>query len=526
MDSIKLEDIIYYEADASKKLMAGIDKLANAIKVTMGPSGRSVILGGSGQLPVITKDGVSVANYLTLVDPIEDMGAQIVKQAASNTVSDAGDGTTTSTVLTQRMCHEFIKHKYSNKFKEGVQKATEDVITSLKEGYKQECDTLEDLAFIALTSSNGDTGLSDIVAKAVHTTGADGSVEVVVTDKKDITLEVFDGYKSSSGWISSKFINNKTDNTCKLESVLVLLVEGKIERFESILPLIKKANSIGRSFLVVADEFSADVIASAERNFLMGKKVALIRSENFAQERKFSLEDLAIYIDGDVYLDRELSGVQSLESPKFGICDSITISIDSTVFVRDTNIKRTKIDERLKSLVKLKDAAKSENNRDKINSRISKLKGKSCIINIGGHTQVEIKERLDRAEDSIGATKAALREGIIPGGGTPLYKIGCELISNFDDDFNNGYNSVMKGITSPFLQIITNTGFDVNEVVNKLDLENPNEGINSITLESVDLIEEGIIDPLAVTMSALNNAISVSLLIASVGAVMQNTFVD
>lgn len=526
MDSIKLEDIIYYGADASKKLMAGIDKLANAIKVTMGPSGRSVILGGSGKLPVITKDGVSVANYLTLVDPIEDMGAQIVKQAASNTVTDAGDGTTTSTVLTQKMCHEFVKHKYSNKFKEGVLAANKDVIDILNGVYKQTCDKLEDLTFIALTSTNGDIELSNIISKAVHASGGSGSVNIEVTENKNSSMEIFDGYKMNSGWISSKFITNKDNNTCVLKETLVITVEGKVDRFETILPLLKIANNMNKSLLVIADEFSPDVILASEKNIMLGKSIALLLSEGFGNERKFILEDLAIYIDSKIYLDREISSIHGITAPRFGMCDSVTISIDSAVLVRDSIISKKSIEERVKSLNDLIKSAKNEIQKDRLKSRLSKLNGKSSVIYIGGHTQVEIKERFDRAEDAIGATKAALRDGIIPGGGTPLYKIGCDLKSKIDNDFNRGYNSVMEAIKSPLLQIITNTGFDVEDVINKLDLKNPNEGIDATTLESVDLIEQGIIDPITVTISALNNAVSVSLLIASVGSVMQNTFVD
>lgn len=521
-----LEDIIYYGADASKKLMAGIDKLANAIKVTMGPSGRSVILGGSGQLPVITKDGVSVANYLTLVDPIEDMGAQIVKQAASNTVSDAGDGTTTSTVLTQKMCHEFINHKYSNQFKEGALKATEDIIAILKKEYKQECDNLEDLISIALTSTNGDKELANIIAESVHTSGASGSVTVKVTDNKKSSMKVFDGYKMNSGWVSSKFINNKDENTCELGLCCVLTVEGKLDRFESIMPLVKQAHNIGRAFVVIADEFSQDILIAAEKNFSMGKLVVPIISDNFGNEKRFSLEDLAIYIDSEVHLSRELSTVEGIKKVKFGLCDSVTLGIDNTVLVRDSKLSKKSIESRVKSLKGLSDSATNEIQRDKLKERISKLNGKSSIIHIGGHTQVEIKERFDRAEDAIGSTKAALRDGIIPGGGTPLYKIGTAEKIEREDSYGLGYNSVMEGITSPFLQIISNTGFDITEAINKLDLKNPNEGIDATTLKSVDLIEEGIIDPLTVTISALNNAVSVSLLIASVGSVMQNTFVD
>ena len=521
-----LEDIIYYGPEAMKKLRIGVDKVAKAVACTMGPSGRSVILGGSDGLPIVTKDGVSVANYVVLVDPIENMGAELVKQAAANTVKDSGDGTTTATVLTHKFVHEFTDLKYSTSFKRGVESAKDLILESLKVRYSKVCDTVEELTSITMTATNNDTELATLIAEAVHKAGVDGSVEIQMTNQKDISTVTYDGYKMNSGWMSSYFINNSAEASSEIKDSYVLLIDGKLEHYRDLQKLLKHARGDGKALVVIAEDFSEEIQMACIKNYQNGWHLIPIKSENFGEYQKATIEDLAAYTDGKLYLPSDLSTKGELPQVVLGSCSSVTLYKDHTILTQGLDCSDSRLTDRVKLVKTLIEKAENNFDKSKLNVRLNQLSGGYSKINIGGFTESSIKERFDRAEDAIGSAQAALKDGVLPGGGNPLWKIGnqfSEFIGKEDDDFLNGWRSVMKGIQAPLNQLIANTGSDLDSSLEKLSIEQDFYGLDE-NLHNVDLIEKGIIDPFSVTKSALNNSISVALLIASVGATLQSTF--
>ncbi len=520
-----IQDIIYYDTEAQRKLMNGIEKIAKAVACTMGPSGRSAILGGPDGLPVVTKDGVSVANYFTPIDPIENMGAELIKQAAANTVEDAGDGTTTSTVLAYELIKEFLRYECSNNFKDGVREAANVVLKSLKEDYTVECDNLEDLTSIAMTSTKGDHELSKLVAEAVYKAGKDGSVETNMVKGKKISYVNYKGYKMNSGWLTSNIINNQPKLSVELGESYMLLLEGKLENFDDVIMLLKYAKGEGRALIIVAEDFSDEVKMKAVRNIQGSHKIILLKSENFGEYKRFSLEDLAHFVGSKVYPVSTLRVKEGLPKVTLGDVKKIDVYQHHSIVVQGDEVGD--ISERLNLVKTLLENVENDHDKDKLQTRVAQLSGGYSSISIGGHTEGERKERFDRAEDAVGAVTAALMDGILPGGGNPLYKIGKNLVDSHtldNEESVNGWHCVMQAIEAPLRQIIKNTGNDITKTIEKMNMESPLRGIDASTCKDVDLIDKGIIDPFKVTTCAFENAISIALLIASVGVTIQNKY--
>lgn len=513
-----LEDIIYYDADARGKLLAGINKIADAVAATMGPGGKNVVLGGSDGKPLVTKDGVTVASYLTLVDSIENMGAELIRQAASNTVTDAGDGTTTSTVLAREFAREFID-KCNYEYKRGIEEASKQVIERLKD-YVIGCKDLESLTDIAKTSANGDEFLAGLVAKAALQAGPDGYIEVRETKSKDTTLTTYEGYKMDMGWINTNFVNNDKNVSCDLNKTLVLIVDGKVEKFDYIIGIYMTCKEQNAALLIVAEDFSEEVIHNSVKNFQMGNLITLVKSENFGTYKKFSLEDLSIFTDGRVASPKDVKDMKV----KLGIAAKVEVFQNYTMIQISDEAPKDAIDKRIELIKNISYEAENAHDIEKLDKRISQLSAGYSVLKIGGYTEAETRERFDRAEDAVGATQAALKDGILPGGGSALYKISLNeerMVS--EGDFGAGYNAVFDCLKAPFAQIVKNAGI---ELEGNIDTDDLFQGLDVSTNTVCDLVEKGITDPVKVTVSAFNNALSVAVLIASTGATLQNTFVE
>ena len=509
-----LEDILYFGQDAQDRLKAGIQKLAKAVASTMGPSGRFFIIGGNP-----TKDGVSVAEYIVLVDPIEDMGANMLKQTASKTVKDTGDGTTTATVLASSLILSAPNNiKNVTEFTKGMKKALKDTISEL-EGIKIDTPSKDQLYAAALTSSNGDEEIAEIVAKAWLEVGKGGIVEPVEGLSPLTTYDITSGYKFDQGYSSSNYIN-KADKAIfeATADIYVLLLDAKLEDFNLIHPVIADIKNRKGLLIVIAEDFSSDVQHNCMENFLKhGQSVIPIKSAEFGERRTFGLEDLAIYLnEGKVHTIQDLKS----ESVKLlpGTASYIKIHKDYTIIRRRPDNDKA-IKNRITQIKALEKESINPYDKEKLTKRISQLSAGHAIIKVGGDTASEIKEKFDRYEDLIGATHAALKDGILPGGGVALYNVSYRIFTDETGDFKDGYECVRNTLKAPMEQILFNA--DITFTPTKEIL-----GINAKTGKEVDMIKEGIIDPFKVTTSALTNAVSVASLVISTGGVAQSNFLQ
>lgn len=521
---MELSDILLHGKEAKAKLISGINKVADAVKITMGPGGKTVILGDPSGNPVVTKDGVSVAKYIKLIDPIENMGAQLMKQASSKTVSDVGDGTTTSTVLAQAFMKGAEEIKNVTQFRRGMERAKQEVINYLEE--KKEENLNKDLLYnIALTSSNGDIKIAELVSDVADQVGKEGIINVINGEFDDTKSEVSFGYRLSRGYLNSYFINKPETGTCELEGGgYVIMVNNKLESFDDLIPLLKHTKSEGKFILVIAREFSDEVILNAQRNFSKNHvKIVPIIAEDFGDRMLQTLEDLAIYTDGEVITPSDLkAGTEA----KIGFIDSIKVSPTDTTIFSDSGKSRTVV--RIKQLQNLIKESKSKFDTNKLKSRIAKLSAGVGTIIVGGLTESETKERFDRYEDAVGAVLASLSHGVLPGGGIALYSAFEDVSLEGDEysiDFVKGFEKVQKNLSAPYFQILENADIDLSSI-SKDNNRKFETGIDALTGEEVNMYDAGIIDPYKVTISALSNAVSISSMILSTGCVIESNMIN
>jgi len=504
---------IEFGSEARKKLLKGIKTLSDAVTSTLGPNGRNVIYSNNGSL-VSTKDGVSVAKRIeSLEDPVENLGVQMIKQAAIKTADAAGDGTTTSTLLTYEMISEGMDYlnygANAIEIKRGIDTAVKEVITFLRENVKEDISSEEQLEQIAAISANNDVEIGKLISTAIKKVGKEGVVHIEESKAEDTYLETVEGMQFDRGYKSHFFVTNNNNMTCTLEDCLVLIVDKKISQVKEILPILERVSSQGKSLLIIAEDIEQEALATMIVNKIRGSlNICAIKSPEFGDRRKLVLEDIAILTGGQVLTADKGMKLDKFDPKWFGTARIITVSKDQTTIV-DGKGDEDKIIERIEELKSQIDKAGTGFEREKLQERLAKFVGGVAIIHVGGKTETEIKEKKDRVEDALHATKAALEEGIVPGGGIALLN-AREAIS---DKTSKGGSIVYKACSMPLNKILKNAGFSderVHRLIHRLSTEDTWMGYDIKTEQLVDMKKYGIIDPAKVSRVALENAASVA----------------
>ena len=511
--------IIKFDLEARTSIKIGVDKLANAVKVTLGPKGRNVIIQKQYGAPHITKDGVSVAKEIELEDPIENIGAQLVKEVASKTNDLAGDGTTTATVLTQAIFNDGLKMVTAGAnpmdLKKGIDKAVEVVVSELK-SISKKVSTSKEIEQIATISANNDFEIGSMIASAMDKVGKDGIITVETAKGTETSVKTVDGMQFDRGYLSPFFVTNQETMSAELEYPYILIYDKKITAMKDILPILEQTAQTGKPLLIIAEDVDGEALATLVVNKMRGTlKVAAIKAPAFGDRRKEMLEDIAILTGGTVISDEVGLSLDKVTLADLGIAEKINIDKDTTTFINGSG-KSENIKSRIELIKNQIDKTTSDYDKEKLQERLAKLAGGVAILYIGASTETEMKEKKDRVDDALHATRAAVAEGIVAGGGIALVKISdtlinTEFISKLEnDDQRLGANIIQSAIQSPFRTIISNAGGSPDVVINKVKEMGGNFGFNARTDEYVDMISAGIIDPTKVTRLALENAASIA----------------
>ncbi|MDR3357563.1 MAG: chaperonin GroEL [Desulfovibrio sp.] len=509
---------ILFDTKAREKLALGVDKLTNAVKVTLGPKGRNVVLEKSFGSPVITKDGVTVAKEIELGDKFENMGAQLVKEVASKTSDAAGDGTTTATILAQSIYKEGSKLVAAGRnpmaIKRGVDKAVETLVNELANLSKPTRDQKE-IAQIGTISANADATIGNIIAEAMAKVGKEGVITVEEAKGLETTMDVVEGMRFDRGYLSPYFVTNAEKMLCELENPYILCTEKKISSMKDMLPVLEQVAKINRPLLVIAEDVEGEALATLVVNKLRGAlQVVAVKAPGFGDRRKAMLQDIAVLTGGQVASDDTGSKLENMALSDLGTAKRIVIDKENTTIV-DGAGKSGDIKGRVAQIRIQIDETTSDYDREKLQERLAKLVGGVAVVHVGAATEVEMKEKKDRVEDALNATRAAVEEGIVPGGGTAYIRIAKSLgdIKLADDDELAGVNIVRRAIEEPLRQIAHNAGFEGSVVVEKVRQGKDGYGFNAATGEYEDLIKAGVIDPKKVARVALQNASSVAALL-------------
>ena len=518
---------ILFDVKAREKLARGVDKLANAVKVTLGPKGRNVVLEKSFGAPVITKDGVTVAKEIELDDKFENMGAQLVKEVASKTSDAAGDGTTTATILAQAIYHEGIKLVAAGRnpmaVKRGIDKGVDALIAELANLAKPTRDQKE-IAQIGTISANSDATIGNIIAEAMSKVGKEGVITVEEAKGLETTMDVVEGMRFDRGYLSPYFVTNAEKMICEMDNPYILLTEKKISSMKDMLPVLEQVAKVNRPLLIIAEDVEGEALATLVVNKLRGAlQVVAVKAPGFGDRRKAMLQDIAVLTGGTVASDDTGTKLESMTLNDLGTAKRIVVDKDNTTIV-DGAGKPDAIKARVKQIRAQIEETTSDYDREKLQERLAKLVGGVAVVHVGAATEVEMKEKKDRVEDALNATRAAVEEGIVPGGGTALIRVSKVLndIKPADDDELAGVSIVRRAIEEPLRQIAHNAGFEGSIVVEKVRAGKDGFGFNAATGEYEDLIKAGVIDPKKVTRTALQNAASVaSLLLTTECAIVE-----
>jgi chaperonin GroEL len=517
---------VKFGADAREKLLRGVDILADAVKVTLGPKGRNVVIEKSFGAPRSTKDGVTVAKEIELHDRFENMGAQMVREVASKTSDAAGDGTTTATVLAQAIVREGAKSVAAGMnpmdLKRGIEKAVEAVITDLKKRSKK-VKSNEEIGQVGTISANGDRTVGQMIAEAMAKVGNEGVITVEEAKDVNTELEVVEGMQFDRGYISPYFITNADKMMADLEEPYILIHEKKLGSLKDLLPLLEAIVQSSRPLLIIAEEVEGEALATLVVNKLRGGlKVAAVKAPGFGDRRKAMLEDIAIVTGGQLISEDLGIKLENVKLNMLGNAKKVSVTKDDTTII-DGAGKKADIQARIAQIKTQVEETTSDYDKEKLQERLAKLAGGVAVIRVGGATEVEVKERKDRVDDALNATKAAVEEGIIPGGGAALLYSTKSLanLTGENDDQNVGIAIVRKAIQSPIRQIVENAGVEASIVVGKLlDQKSNTYGFDAQTEQYVDLIEAGIVDPTKVVRIALQNAASVASLLITTEAMV------
>ena len=511
------KDIIF-DVKARERLARGVDKLANAVKVTLGPKGRNVAIEKSFGSPVITKDGVTVAKEIELEDKYENMGAQLVKEVASKTSDAAGDGTTTATILAQAMYREGVKLVAAGRnpiaIKRGMDKAVEALIAELKNISKPTRDQKE-IAQVGTISANADAAIGTIIAEAMSKVGKEGVITVEEAKGLDTTMDVVEGMRFDRGYLSPYFATDAEKMLCEMENPYILCSEKKISSMKDMLPVLEQVAKVNKPLLIIADDVEGEALATLVVNKLRGAlQVVAVKAPGFGDRRKAMLQDIAILTGGTVASEDTGTKLENMTLNELGQAKRIKVEKENTTIV-DGSGNKEDIKGRVKQIRAQIEEATSDYDREKLQERLAKLVGGVAVIRVGAATEVEMKEKKDRVEDALNATRAAVEEGIVPGGGTAFIRVSKALadIKPADDDEMAGVNIIRRAIEEPMRQIAHNAGFEGSIVVEKVRNGKDGFGFNAATGEYEDLFKAGVIDPKKVSRVALQNAASVSSLL-------------
>jgi chaperonin GroEL len=507
---------IFFDIEARNKMKKGVDILANAVKVTLGPKGRNVVLEKKFGAPSITKDGVTVAKEIELEDPIENMGAQMVKEVASKTADIAGDGTTTATVLAQSIISEGLKNVAAGAnpmdLKRGIDKAVTKVIENLASQSQTIGNDAKKIEQVASISANNDNTIGKLIAQAFGKVGKEGVITVEEAKGTDTTVDVVEGMQFDRGYISPYFVTNSEKMSAELENPYILIYDKKISAMKDILHILEKVAQSGRPLLIIAEDLEGEALATLVVNKLRGTiKVAAVKAPGFGDRRKEMLQDIAILTKGIVISEEQGYKLEGADLTYLGTAASVTIDKDNTTVVGGKG-KKEDITARVNQIKAQIESTTSDYDKEKLQERLAKLSGGVAVLYIGAATEVEMKEKKDRVDDALHATRAAVEEGIVPGGGVAYIRAieSLEKLKGINEDETTGIAIVKRAIEEPLRQIVVNSGIEGSIVVQKVKEGKADYGFNARTEVYENLLKAGVIDPTKVTRIALENAASIA----------------
>ena len=506
---------IRFGEDARAKMVRGVNVLANAVKATLGPKGRNVVLDKSFGSPTITKDGVSVAKEIELADKFENMGAQMVKEVASRTSDNAGDGTTTATVLAQAFIREGMKAVAAGMnpmdLKRGIDQAVVAAVAELKTISKPSS-TSKEIAQVGTISANSDANIGDLIAQAMDKVGKEGVITVEEGSGLENELDVVEGMQFDRGYLSPYFINNQQSMSAELDDPFILLHDKKISNVRDLLPVLEGVAKAGKPLLIIAEEVEGEALATLVVNTIRGiVKVCAVKAPGFGDRRKAMLEDMAILTGGTVISEEVGLSLEKATINDLGRAKKVQVSKENTTII-DGAGETGGIEGRIKQIKAQIEETSSDYDREKLQERVAKLAGGVAVIKVGASTEIEMKEKKARVEDALHATRAAVEEGVVPGGGVALLraKAAVESLKGANEDQNHGIQIALRAMEAPLREIVTNAGEEPSVIVNKVKDGKGNFGYNAANGEFGDMIEFGILDPTKVTRTALQNAASIA----------------
>lgn len=517
--------IIEFNAEARSHLKSGVDQLANAVKVTLGPKGRNVIIDKKFGAPTVTKDGVTVAKEIELEDPIENLGANMVREVASKTSDVAGDGTTTATVLAQAIYREGLKNVTAGANPMDLKRGIDLAVAKITEGLKKisrEVQGKKEITQVGAISANNDITIGELIAEAMEKVGKDGVITVEEAKTMDTTLETVEGMQFDRGYLSPYFITDADNMEVVLENPFILIHDKKISSIKDILGILEKISQTGRSLLIIAEDVEGEALATLVLNKLRGVlKVAAVKAPGFGDRRKAMLEDIAILTNGTVITEEQGYKLDAAGLEHLGTAKKVIIDKDNTTIVEGSG-KPEAIKRRINEIKVQIEKTTSDYDREKLQERLAKLSGGVAVLKIGAATEVELKEKKARVEDALHATRAAVEEGIVPGGGVAYLRAVKELdnLKVENEDQKIGVEIIKRAIEEPIRQIVANAGLEASVIVNKVKEGEGNFGFNAATEEFVDMFEAGVIDPTKVARVALENAASVAGLLLTTEALI------
>lgn len=516
---------ILFNSEAKEGLKKGVDLLANAVKVTLGPKGKNVILDKKFGAPAITKDGVSVAKEIELAEPIENMGAQLVKEVASKTADSAGDGTTTATVLAQAIYNIGLKNVAAGAnpmdLRRGIDKAVAKVVENLQSQSKSIKDSKE-IAQVASVSANNDPTVGEMIANAMEKVGKDGVITVEEAKGTETEVKTVEGMQFDRGYLSPYFVTNTDKMEAELESPLVLIYDKKISNMKELLPILEAASQTGKPLLIIAEDIDGEALATLVVNKIRGTlKVAAVKAPGFGDRRKAMLEDIAVLTGGTVISEERGYKLENATLEYLGSAEKINIDKDDTTIVNGAGDKKN-IEARINQIKAQIESTTSDYDKEKLQERLAKLSGGVAILYIGAATEVEMKEKKDLVDDALHATRAAVQEGVVAGGGIALIRAisALDKVEVENEDQETGVNIVRQAIESPLRTIVENAGLEGSVVVQKVKEGKKDFGFNAKDNKYENLIEAGVIDPTKVTRLALENASSIASLLLTTDAVV------
>ena len=515
--------MIAFDQEAQDKIRAGVSKLAKAVRVTLGPRGRNVILQKSFGSPTVTKDGVTVAREIELSDKFEDMGARMVREVASKTSDVAGDGTTTATIMSEAIYIEGLKAVVSGinpvEMKRGMDLAVEQIVEKLK-GMSIECRNKKSIAQVATVAANGDAEIGDILADAMEQVGKDGVITVEEGKSLKTDYTVVEGMQFDRGYLSPYFVTDPQTMECVLEDAYVLIHEKKISNIKDLVPILEKVVNSGKPLLIVAEEVEGEALATLVINKLRGTfKICAVKAPGYGDRRKAMLQDLAIMVGGQAIFEDLGIQLENVQLSDLGRAKKIVVDKDNCTVIEGSG-KTADLKSRIEQIRRERDGSTSDYDKEKLDERIAKLSGGVAQINVGAATESEMKEKKARVEDALHATRAAVAEGILPGGGVALLRASTAVKASGSDDSKVGYQIIVRACRAPATQIAANAGIDGGVVCEKISELAGNMGYNAATEKYVDMVKDGIIDPTKVTRSALQNAASVATLLLTSDALI------